>query len=421
MFGIFRPVLLVPEGITDRLTQAQWKSILAHELCHVRRGDNLTAAIHMAIEAVFWFHPLVWWIGRRLVDERERACDEEVLMTVGDPEDYAEAILNVCKLYVQSPILCLSGVTGSGLKKRIQAIMTGRSAVDLNCGKKVALAVAASAALALPTVIGMMNVPLSQAQSGIAATPKFEVASIKPSVGGSLGTNIRLSPGGLNLRNYTPRLMIETAYRVQSFQIAGAPGWINSDHYDIAAKAEGSPTSEQVAGPMLRALLEERFRLKLHHTTKELPVYALAVAKNGFKVQKSSCAPFDINKPAPPPGPGEKLPNICGSMREGGSGLNWTLDALGISMPELARNLSLRLNRTVIDKTGVKGIFDIHLEYARELTAGVLGVPGDSAPVDTAGLPIFTALQENLGLKLEPGKGPVEILVIDHVEQPSDN
>ena len=84
VFGIFRPVLLVPEGITDRLTPAQWKTILTHELCHVRRRDNLTAAIHMAIEAIFWFHPLVWWIGKRLIDERERACDEEVLLAAGD-------------------------------------------------------------------------------------------------------------------------------------------------------------------------------------------------------------------------------------------------------------------------------------------------------------------------------------------------
>jgi bla regulator protein blaR1 len=100
VFGVFRSVLLLPEGITDRLTPAQWEAILAHELSHVRRRDNLTAAIHMAVEAIFWFHPLVWWIGKRLVDERERACDEEVLLAAGNPEAYAEGILNVCKFYL---------------------------------------------------------------------------------------------------------------------------------------------------------------------------------------------------------------------------------------------------------------------------------------------------------------------------------
>src|SRR5580704_13847301 len=128
IFGVFRPILLVPEGITDRLPPEQWRAIVAHELCHVRRRDNLTAAIHMAVEAIFWFHPLVWWIGKRLVDERERACDEAVLLASGDPESYAEGILNVCKFYLESPLLCVSGVTGSNLKNRIRAIMTQRVA-----------------------------------------------------------------------------------------------------------------------------------------------------------------------------------------------------------------------------------------------------------------------------------------------------
>src|SRR5579872_1252834 len=97
IFGIFRPVLLLPAGIGDRLAEAQLEAVLAHELCHVRRRDNLASAIHMVVEAVFWFHPLVWWIGARLVDERERACDEEVLKLGNDPEVYAESILKTCQ------------------------------------------------------------------------------------------------------------------------------------------------------------------------------------------------------------------------------------------------------------------------------------------------------------------------------------
>jgi len=96
--GFLRPVLLLPEGILDRLTPSELETVLAHELCHLRRRDNLFAAIHMLVEALFWFHPLVWWIGARLVEERERACDEEVLRQGSEPRAYAEAILNVCKL-----------------------------------------------------------------------------------------------------------------------------------------------------------------------------------------------------------------------------------------------------------------------------------------------------------------------------------
>ena len=93
VFGIFRPVLLLPEGITQRLTPAQLQAVIAHELCHVRHRDNLIAAIQMFVETVFWFHPLVWWIGKRMVEEREHACDEEVLREIGEPKAYAEGIL----------------------------------------------------------------------------------------------------------------------------------------------------------------------------------------------------------------------------------------------------------------------------------------------------------------------------------------
>jgi RND family efflux transporter MFP subunit len=165
VFGIRKLVLLLPEGITERLTPEQLEAVLAHELCHVRRRDNLTAAIHLVVETVFWFHPVVWWIRTRLVKERERACDEEVVRLGCEPHVYAEAILNVCKLYLESPLLCVSGVTGSNLKKRIQTILTGRVAGNLSFAKKVALATAGMAALAAPIVIGTMHVPAIRAQS----------------------------------------------------------------------------------------------------------------------------------------------------------------------------------------------------------------------------------------------------------------
>jgi beta-lactamase regulating signal transducer with metallopeptidase domain len=171
--GLLRPVLLLPDGITQHLTPPQLEAVLAHELCHVRRRDNLTAAIHMVVEAMFWFHPLVWWIGARLVEERERACDEAVLSLGSEPRVYAEGILNVCKLYVESPLACVSGVTGSDLKKRIHAILTERVAGDLNFAKKLALAVAGMAAVAAPIVVGVMHAPPLRAQSGQAQSPQI--------------------------------------------------------------------------------------------------------------------------------------------------------------------------------------------------------------------------------------------------------
>jgi bla regulator protein BlaR1 len=125
-------------------------AIVAHELCHIRRRDNLVTAIHMAVEALFWFHPLVWWVGARLMEERERACDEEVLRTGGDPREYAEGILKICELYLASPLAWVAGVTGGNLKGRIEGITTHHTVLNLNFPKKVTLVSVGVVALAVP-------------------------------------------------------------------------------------------------------------------------------------------------------------------------------------------------------------------------------------------------------------------------------
>src|SRR5262249_1493033 len=137
VFGIFRPFLLLPDRLSEHLTPAQFEAIVAHELCHARRRDNLSSAIHMVPEALFWFDPVVWWIRIRLLEERERACDEEVLRMGSDPQDYAEGIVAVCEFFLKSPLVCVSGVTGSDLKRRVEEIMLNRVADSLNAGRKL--------------------------------------------------------------------------------------------------------------------------------------------------------------------------------------------------------------------------------------------------------------------------------------------
>ena len=159
IFGIHRPVLLWPRGISERLTDEQVEAILAHELCHLRRRDNLAAALHMAVQTMFWFHPLVWWIGARLVDERERACDEEVIRLGSEPEVYAESILKTCQFFVESPLVCVAGVTGSDLKKRIEQIMTNDAGATLSVWRKALLAAAGVVAFVTPVAVGALNPP----------------------------------------------------------------------------------------------------------------------------------------------------------------------------------------------------------------------------------------------------------------------
>ena len=144
--------------------------------------DNLTFALHMITQAVFWFHPLTWWIGARLIEERERACDEAVLEAGGEAEVYAEGILNVCKFYVESPLACAAGVSGSDLKHRITRIMSSPMTHRLNLTRKLLLGVAGFAAVALPLSLGLVRTALAEerAEDSAAKLPKFEVASIKP-------------------------------------------------------------------------------------------------------------------------------------------------------------------------------------------------------------------------------------------------
>lgn len=169
--GIFRPVLLLPAEIADRLGPAELQAILEHELCHVRRRDNLWAAVHMLVEAAFWFHPLVWWIGGRLVDERERACDEAVLESGANPRSYAQGILKVCQFYMASKLACVSGVSGANLKLRLEGIMKNQNAIELTRSKKMLLGLAAVAAFAIPMLAGMSAAPALAADGAKTAAP----------------------------------------------------------------------------------------------------------------------------------------------------------------------------------------------------------------------------------------------------------
>ncbi|HUQ51444.1 MAG TPA: M56 family metallopeptidase [Gammaproteobacteria bacterium] len=155
LVGISKPVLLLPHGIAERLTTRQLSAVLAHELAHWRRRDNLTAAAHMLVESVFWFHPLVWWLGGRLVEERERACDEAVLRAGHDGRTYAEGILSVCEHYVASKLPCAAGVTGADLQRRVVELTRSRLMSKLPIRKKVLLGTFALVTLLSPIVFGV--------------------------------------------------------------------------------------------------------------------------------------------------------------------------------------------------------------------------------------------------------------------------
>jgi uncharacterized protein (TIGR03435 family) len=375
----------------------------------------------------------VWWIGKRMVEERERACDEEVLTQGGEPRVYAEAILNVCKLYTESPLECVSGVTGSDLKKRIEAIMTNRIAFRLNLAKKVILAVAGTAALAVPIIIGMMNAPAIRAQA--AATPKFEVAAIRACGAGDSGgwegdpKSNGSSPGRLTLNCRSVKDLIELAYVFNANghrnpprlhqPIEGGQPWIDSSRYQVNAKAPTPQRETMLAGPMLQALLEDRFKLKIRRESREVPVYALTVAKGGPKLRatkEGSCIPLDLDNLSSLAASGQsQVP--CGFFRP--SATDDGLDTSGQTIAGLCEQFSASLDRDVIDQTGIAGRFDIHLALS-QADLFPRGDPAEPAPPTDPLANIQIALRP-LGLKLESAKAPREFLVIDHVERPSEN
>jgi bla regulator protein blaR1 len=170
IFGIFRPRMLWPDRLSERLENEHIEGILAHELVHVRRYDNLTAAIHMLVEALFWFHPLVWWIESRMLQERERACDEAVVQLAGRPEVYAEGLLKACRFCAESPLICVSGITGADLRDRMVRIMTGHLLQKMDLSRKLLLGGVAFLSLAIPFALGL-SAKLDTARAANVSSP----------------------------------------------------------------------------------------------------------------------------------------------------------------------------------------------------------------------------------------------------------
>jgi len=438
--GFHRPVVLLPSGIEQHLTPAQLEAVVTHELCHVKFGDNLTAAFHMLVEAIFWFHPFVWWIGAQLVHERERACDEEVVRVCGEPHSYANGIVNVCKRYVETQIACVAGVSGSDLRKRIEAIMGHQPTEFLRWWKKALLVGSAVAALLAPVIVGALTTmdvganAAAQARETGASNGTFEAASIKPNKSGQPGWRLEPQPGRITAVNATAKALIRFAYDLSDFQLSGGPAWLDDDRFDLTAKAAGDPPLAQER-VMLRRLLAERFKLLAHTESRTLPIYALVMARSDARMgprlrrAQADCIDpsgdwaqrgptgvgFQLTTDFPSCGyfgfaPGTDLPSARGGLA-----------FRGVTMAGVAKLLVPVVGRSVSDRTGLTGYFDGDFDFPLELPPPP-PPPGMPNPwTREQFLSVFTVFPEQLGLKLDPRRGPVEVLVIDSAEHPTEN
>jgi len=432
VFGVVRPTLVLPVGILNRLTPTQLKAVIAHELYHIRHRDNLVAAFQMLVETVFWFHPLVWWIGKRMVAEREQACDEEVLRDLGEPRAYADAILNICRSYVESPLVCVSGVSGANLKKRIEDIMANHIAVKLNAGRRLLLAGAGALAVIVPVAIGLLNAPPIRAQAQPAKAIAFEAASVKLLVApdrGTLRPPMALPAGGRFVSKFWLSFVISFAYKLpfnDNPRLAGVPAWVRSTAYDIEAIGAipaglSVQAREDRVRSMVRTLLADRFKMAIHVETKTMPVYELTVAKGGPKLEKADIAEKDCPEVSEmAAGPSVATSDLSCHVFAGSQGRG--LHARAADMSDLVSFVANWTGRPILDKTGVKGVYKIETKGWLPMMSQP-PAPGTKAEdgSDMADVPTLFQVFERLGLKMEARNDKADVYVVDHIEKPSEN
>jgi len=258
------------------------------------------------------------------------------------------------------------------------------------------------------------------AQSRTPETPAFEVASIKVNNSGSENFGFSAKPGGVVIAiNVTIRQIIRYAYSMQNSIVEGGPDWLDTVRYDVTAKAAEAATSDQMT-LMFRPLLADRMKLAMHIEARDTPIFALVLARAdgrlGPQLRASSVADCEATRVAQAQGAalaGSDGRPICSGRSRAGSVM-----AGAVSMDELARNMSRMVGRVVVDRTGLQGRYDLDLQFVPD--GDLTATPATDRPPDA--LPsLFVALQEQLGLKLEPQRGPVDIVIIDSIQRPVED
>jgi uncharacterized protein (TIGR03435 family) len=404
--GWLRPVVLVPLGALSGLGPELLEALLAHELAHIRRHDYLVNLLQGVTEAVLFYHPAVWWVSRRIREERELCCDDAAVSICGDALTYVRALTELesqrCRSINSASINPALAANGGSLAARVARLLGVRQTQSRSAAPGLILAVAMAGALfvnAQPQVV-----PAS-------SLPAFDVASIKAS-SPDAGLKVDFAAGGrLVITHGTLRFLIKIAYDVTDDQIVGGPSWINSTRFDLEGKLlhpkGGDPqtmTKEQILlfhGPTrlrLQRLLADRFQLELRKDSKAMPVFALVAGKNGPKLKASTTT---------------GAPEITFD--------HGILQAKRMDMPTLARFLSEgQVGRPVEDATGISGLYDLRLEWTPDPNLNPLQAAAAQAPADT-GISIFSALQQQLGLRLEPKTDTADTLVVTRAELPSAN
>lgn len=445
--GWFKPVLILPRGWTD-WAPAQLDVVLAHEHEHARRHDPLVQWLALLNRAVFWFHPLSWWLERKLAALAESACDATVIASGHSPQDYAECLLEMARSLTRAGRrLNVVGMEmpGSSLKRRVRQIfnglpMTPLSPVRVSC--TVIFCVMSS-------VIFAAGTPARRSTQQQTLEQKFDLATIKPCPrdavpppgrSGGWPKRAQVSPDLARWECLTVEDLVFLAYARSDTTnrllnnknvrrpddpepVRGGPSWARSERFTIEAKATAVADQATLTGPMLRTLLEDRFQLKTHRATEDQPVYVLTLTKAGLNRDKvKPTAPGDCvtrvpGVPLPPAGQGgypcggQNFAELQGGVKR----VIWT----GTTLKDFLNVNGGLMDRVVIDRTGIDGQFNIQFDFVPDDRTPGYPWPTDSSAAGT-GRSVFKALEE-IGLHLEPSKAPAEYIAIDRVERPKSN
>ena len=381
--GWLKPAILLPAAAVTGLAPEHIQALLAHELAHIRRHDYLVKVLQRIAETLLFYHPAVWWLSSQIDDEREACCDDIAVELTGDMLTYVSALASLESRRPEhmAPLLAANG---GSLRRRISRLLSPIPGPTWSLSGAGLLTAAILMGLA---VCGLM------AQS-IDARPAFEVASLKSDKSGTGVDRIKRSPESWIIENVSLKRLIGMAYGVTDgldYQFKG-PDWWDTENFDISAKFTSGASDSQVL-LMLQRLLDERFKLRLHHESREFSVYALVVDKRSSKV-----------RPSANPGPYKF------SSRNGhGVGTS-------VTMAMFANRLSKEVGRPVVDFTGLTGQFDLTLDWQPE------GRQPENPDTASDRPSIFSALPEQLGLKLEPRRVSLDVLVVDAgVKVPVEN
>ena len=424
---ILHPAIVCPADV-QLWTDAELERAMLHELEHVRRADCFTHGLARLVCAVYWFHPLVWMSWRRLGLEAERACDDAVLRRA-EATEYADQLVRLArriKANRRRPLLAMAN--RSDLTVRIASVLDAKQRRGRPRAAFTAAAITAAALMiaAIAPLRAVSTISQAPAQPRL----EFEVASVKKNLSGNQGGSFGARPGGqIIVTNNTLRNIIRNVWNLQDFQIVGGPEWINQDRWDVNAKAPESLIQQQPQQQqpmqqqqqllmMMRTMLADRFQLVVHNENREMPVYAIVLARPdgrfGPQLKRSE---LDCNALAEAIKRGEATPPprspdrpFCGTRTGAG-----TIMTSGVQMADFARNLAPSTGRIVLDRTGLTGPFDIELKFTPDPLGPGVGDPATDVPS------LFVAIQEQLGLKLEAVRAPVDVLVIDSAQRPTEN